>query len=245
MSQAFGPKGLRLSMSQTTSTDGHSTAAVALVVGVPERRRLILSAVESRGLSPIEVGDPYTAMAELCRLPGVASTAPAGRIVVVLSLHGIYREELQIIPAIRRRFKRVEIWVADLDGRSATLAEAMRLGVDGLLGEDGLHELSGRSATATPASRVSSLSSAGAARSAVPGKLAPAVPARTGPVRQPLEPRRVPSEPRQDQRVAEPPPDEPDDDPFAVPPGEAILSADELRALLHDQPDPTPLGRED
>ena len=124
-------------MSEPSTTDSPSAAGLALVVGTPERRRHAVSAVEAGGAIAVQVDDPYIAMAELSR-------SPAGFSTVVLSLHGVYREELQIIAAIRRRFPHVDVWLTDLDGRSAALAEAMRLGADGLLGEDGLHRLSTR-----------------------------------------------------------------------------------------------------
>ena len=72
------------------------------------------------GLSPGEADDPYSAMAELCQNPD-------GYDAVVLSLQGLHREELQIIPAIKTHLPHVEVWLTDLDGRSAALAEAMRL----------------------------------------------------------------------------------------------------------------------
>lgn len=76
--------------------------------------------------------DPYAAMLELCRRPLVFRS-------VVLSLQSLYREELQIISAIRRRFPHISIWLTHTDGRQTALAEAMRLGAEGLVGEDGLY----------------------------------------------------------------------------------------------------------
>jgi hypothetical protein len=81
-----------------------------------------------------EADDPYAAMAELCRRPLVYRA-------MILSLSGLYREELSIISAVKRRYPHVELWLAHTDGRQAALAEAMGLGADGLLDEDGLHRI--------------------------------------------------------------------------------------------------------
>lgn len=76
--------------------------------------------------------NPYSAMLELCRRPLVYRA-------VVLSLQSLYRDELQIISAIRRRFPHITIWLTHTDGRQAALAEAMSFGAEGLVGEDGLY----------------------------------------------------------------------------------------------------------
>lgn len=230
-------------MSESISTDSPSTAGLALVVGTPEKRRHVIPAVQARDLSPVEVDDPYTAMAELCRLPGDDAHGSSGVSVLLLSLQSLYREELQIITAVRQRFPRVLIWLTDLDGRSASLAEAMRLGIDGLLSEDGLHRLSDRSFAPADqrALKVSNTASP------------PIVPARQNGHARPMpgsprkasqdEPRRV-ADPRsagQQTRsvpVAGPLSDGPEDS-YGYSPDEPLLSADELRALLQD-PDPTP-----
>ncbi len=75
--------------------------------------------------------DPYAAMIELCRRPLVFRA-------VVLSLQALYRDELQIIATIRRRFPHMTIWLTQTDGRQASLAEAMRLGAEGLVSDDGV-----------------------------------------------------------------------------------------------------------
>jgi CheY-like chemotaxis protein len=75
--------------------------------------------------------DPYAAMIELCRRPLVFRA-------VVLSLQALYRDELQIIATIRRRFPHMTIWLTQTDGRQASLAEARRLGAEGLVADDGI-----------------------------------------------------------------------------------------------------------
>lgn len=79
--------------------------------------------------------DPYSAMLELCRRPLVYRA-------VVISLQSLYRDELQMISAIRRRFPHITIWLTHTDGRQAALAEAMHLGAEGLVGDDGLYSFS-------------------------------------------------------------------------------------------------------
>src|SRR5262249_2640975 len=64
---------------------------------------------------------------------------------VVLSLQSLFREELPIIAAIKQRLPHLEIWLSHTDGRQAAMAEAQRMGADGLVADDGLH----RTAAAT------------------------------------------------------------------------------------------------
>ncbi len=71
-------------------------------------------------------------MAELCRRPLVYRAT-------VLSLSSLYREELPIVAAIKRRFPHIEVWLTHTDGRAGALAEASRLGADGLFDDEGFH----------------------------------------------------------------------------------------------------------
>ena len=60
----------------------------------------------------------------------------------VLSLQSVYREEISmIVCTLKRRLPELEIWLSHTDGRQSALAKAMRLGADGLLGEEGLHRI--------------------------------------------------------------------------------------------------------
>lgn len=95
------------------------------------------------GYTSQEHDDPYSAMLELCRRPLVYR-------VLVLSLQKIYRDELAIVAAVRRRFPHVSVWLCDTDGRSSALAEAMRLGAEALIAEDGLHPFNDDVAPPTP-----------------------------------------------------------------------------------------------
>lgn len=60
---------------------------------------------------------------------------------LILSLASLYREELSLISTVKRRLPHLEVWLAHTDGRQAALAEAMRLGADGLMDEEGLHRM--------------------------------------------------------------------------------------------------------
>jgi hypothetical protein len=106
-----------------------------LIVGSPACRVQPLAVMQRLGFACAEADDPYAGLLELCRRPLVYRS-------VILSLNSLYKEELQVIPSVKRRFPHVEIWLTQIEGRQATLAEAMRLGADGLLADDGLHRIS-------------------------------------------------------------------------------------------------------
>jgi hypothetical protein len=172
-------------------------AGQALLVAGPGNRAQPLDVLRGLGYGATEADDPYAAMTELCRRPLVYRA-------VILSLASLYREELAIIPTIKSRFPHVEVWLTHTDGRQAVLAEAMRLGADGLLADDGLHRI------ASPA-----------------GETAVAV----------LPPE--PFEPTTTEFAAHAgAPDDPSshDDSSNDPSTGPVLTADELRALLHEQP---------
>jgi DNA-binding NarL/FixJ family response regulator len=109
-------------------------AGRALLVSNPAARADVRATLARLGYGCGEADDPYAAMAELCRRPLVYRA-------MILSLSGLYREELSVISAVKRRYPHVEVWLAHTDGRLAALAEAMSLGADGLLDEDGLHRV--------------------------------------------------------------------------------------------------------
>jgi hypothetical protein len=167
----------------------------ALIIGSPSCRTAPLNTLQRLGFTCAEIDDPYAAMAEVCRRPLVYRA-------IILSLASMYREELAIIQSIKRRWPHVDIWLTQTDGRHAALADAMRLGADGLLSDDGLH----RTAIAGSASEsLYSRSEAGSGTGAWP--------------------------------VSAVPPVDPNDsiDPD-IGDNEPILTADELRALLAEQP---------
>ncbi len=106
----------------------------ALVVGSTACRGPVVETLKGIGFECEGVEDPYAATAEICRRPADYQS-------LVISLQSIYREELVLIRALKGRFPRVEIWLTDLDGRAAALADALSFGADGLLTDDGLHRL--------------------------------------------------------------------------------------------------------
>ena len=128
---------------------------------------------------------------------------------VILSLTSLYREELQIIATIKRRMPHVEVWLTHIDARQASLAEAMRFGADGLLAEDGLHRTGVGGA---PSETVTS----------APRPAAFAAPA-------------VELDHATAAEAAAPAASDEADSTI----GEPVLTADELRALLQEQPSPS------
>ena len=106
----------------------------ALLIAGPSARPATLAILQHLGYACGEADDPYAAMLELCRRPGAYQS-------VILGLGSLYREELAVITTVKQRFPTVEVWLTQIDGRPAAMAEAVRLGADGLLGEDGLHRI--------------------------------------------------------------------------------------------------------
>jgi DNA-binding NarL/FixJ family response regulator len=105
-----------------------------LLVASPASRQQPRALLEQLGYSCADADDPYAAMAEIAR----HSTSYRA---VIISLSSLYREELALITALRRRYPQIEVWLTHTDGRQAALAQAMSMGADGLLAEDGLHRI--------------------------------------------------------------------------------------------------------
>jgi hypothetical protein len=177
----------------------------ALIVGSPACRAAPLNTLQRLGFSCAELDNPYSAMAEICRRPMVYRA-------LILSLASLYREELALIQSVKRRWPHLEIWLTQTDGRHAALADAMRLGADGLVSEDGLHR------TGVTGGMVDTISPISPAVTAV----SPAPLPRIEPPPRPVEPDEAQES---DAGAAEP-----------------ILTADELRALLAEQPSMPPGG---
>jgi len=189
---------------------------VSLPVSRPAGRALLvvhqssqsgpMESLSGQGFQCATREDPYAAMAELARRP-LAYRA------VVLSLQSLYREELAFIPAIKRRWPHLDVWLTHTDGRAATLAEAMRLGADGLLAEDGhLH------------------------RTAAPGPAPTIVSAEQFAPLPPLRPSEDVAPPPAAPEASAAAMEEPFIDEAT---GEPVLTAEELRALLQDPPPAT------
>jgi hypothetical protein len=167
----------------------------ALIIGSPACRSEPLNTLQRLGFTCAEIDDAYSAMAEICRRPLVYRA-------IILSLASLYREELALIQSVKRRWPHVDIWVTQTDGRHAALADAMRLGADGLLSDDGLHRTA--MAGAGPGESVYARADVGAA--VAPVSVVPPVDA--------------------DRDVTD----------AEMGANEPILTADELRALLAEQP---------
>src|SRR5947209_4184325 len=91
-------------------------AGRALLVVHESSRSGPLESLTQQGFQCAAREDPYAAMAELSRRP-LAYRA------VVLSLQSVYPEELGFIPAVKRRWPHLSVWLTHTDGRAATLAE--------------------------------------------------------------------------------------------------------------------------
>ena len=104
----------------------------AIVVGSAGSRGVAVQTLRGLGYQSIEADDPYSAAAELSKR---SMTYRA----MILCLNSLYREELSFIASIKRRYPHIDIWLSQTDGRAAALAEALRLGADGLMSEDGPH----------------------------------------------------------------------------------------------------------
>lgn len=179
-------------------------AGRALLVGGMGCRAEPLGHLTERGFQCAEAEDPYAAMMDLARAPGHFQC-------VVLSLQSLFREELSFVAAVKHRWPTMDVWLTQTDGRAAALAEAMRLGADGLLTEDGL------------------------VRTAVAGAspLTLHRPATSDPIPMPLPPATSEAEGSS--------PDSAFHDPFHDETGgEPVLTAEELRALLQEPTIPAP-----
>ncbi len=180
-----------------------------MIVGNAACRALPRASLSRAGYQCAEMDDPYAAMAELCRRPLVYRA-------LILSLNSLFAEELIFIATVKRRFPHIEVWLTDIEGRQAALAEALRLGADGLVGEDGLHRIAGpRLGGTLPADDSAPVIEL--EEEASPDE-APAV-------------QREPAEPEREQSTQEM-------EAMSGAAGEAVLTAEELRALLQDQPMP-------
>jgi len=171
-----------------------------LIVGSPACREQPLRAVRQLGIPCAEADDPYAAMLLICQRPNHYAA-------VVLSLYSLYREELQIIPALTARFRQLPIWLTHSQGRQSACDEAIRLGAKGLLDMNGAHP-------------------------AAPNHPPVAAPMTSPPIHASIPP----PQPVQSDSAGSTRSNIGMDEP--------ILSAEELRALLEDQPAVTPPGAE-
>ena len=131
------------------------TTGRALLVGAAPSRARASAVLKEMGFTCVEADEPYGAMVELARRPHAYEA-------MLLSLQGVYREELHLISTVKCRFPDVEVWLADAESRPAGLAEAVRLGADGLLGDDGLHRIALGDPAHAPEARSPALTAAAA-----------------------------------------------------------------------------------
>src|SRR5881394_3169879 len=121
----------------------HRPTGRAMVVGSAGSRAAAVRTLRSLGYQSVEADDPYSAAAELSKR---SMTYRA----MILCLNSFYREELSFISCIKHRYPHIDIWLSQTDGRAAALAEALRLGADGLLSDDGPHRFAMTEAAAAP-----------------------------------------------------------------------------------------------
>src|SRR3954466_8539424 len=103
-----------------------------LVVANGQCQAQPLATLRQMGFDCAAFAEPYSAMIALTRRPLVYRA-------LVLSLQSLYREELLMIATVKRRLPHLEVWMTQASGREASLMDAMRLGADGLLDDEGLH----------------------------------------------------------------------------------------------------------
>jgi len=184
----------------------------SLPVTRPAGRAIVVGSATCRAATVAllgQLGYQCTEMDEPYAAMAEVCRRPAGVDAMILNLQNLYREELTIIGVLKRRFPDIEIWLAQTDGRPAALAEASQLGADGLVSEEGLHRFTIAGAGGG--------SAAGQSAEAVAGPAAGSLHAAT------------PAGAREDDSPGQRAAGEP-----GV--SEPVLTADELRALLQEQP---------
>ena len=139
---ASAPRSSKMSWPRNKATTGSRMSGVSLPVNRPTGRAIVVGSAGCRGAAvqtlrslgyqTIEADDPFSAAAELSRR---SMTYRA----MILCLNSLYREELAFIASVKHRYPHIDIWLSQTDGRAAALAEALRLGADGLLSDDGPH----------------------------------------------------------------------------------------------------------
>ena len=109
-------------------------AGRALLVAAPATQAQTLAVLDGLRFAAEAVDDPYAAVARLAREGGRFGT-------LVLSLASMLPEELAMIDVVKRRLGPIEVVVCDVDGRGASLADAMLHGADTLLAGGFLHRV--------------------------------------------------------------------------------------------------------
>ncbi len=158
------------------------------------------------GRGCVQCADPYAAMRHIAARPADYET-------LIVSLAGLYAPEVALVSAVKRLYPHVELWLAHSEGRAALLAQAVQRGADGLWDEHGPHRLAQR-----PGGQINDAEVI--ATSMTP--ISPSASAAAQIVQNPI--------------VNQPPAEEHNDldNDFSL--GDPVLSAEELRALLQEQP---------
>ena len=107
-------------------------AGRVLVVGSEGCRATPLEMLRISGFTCGESDNPYTAILEISRQTGNYGA-------LLLCLNSLYTEELAMIAAVKKRWPRLDIWLAQTENRQSTMTEAIQLGADGVLDHDGFH----------------------------------------------------------------------------------------------------------
>ncbi|MGF1634173.1 MAG: hypothetical protein ACFCVE_10020 [Phycisphaerae bacterium] len=140
------------------ATASTARAGNALLICTGSTRQEPTEVLGRVGMGVMEIGDPYAAMAELCRRPLYFRA-------MVLCLQSLYPEELELVATVKRRFRHVDVWLANTHGRQDARELALNLGADGVVADGGLLRLrmneptqgpaatSGPHATSSPPSR--------------------------------------------------------------------------------------------
>ena len=211
-------------------------AGRVLLVGSESCRATPLELLRKSGFACGESDSPYSAILELSRQVNHYGA-------LLLCLNSIYKEELPMIAAVKRRWPNLDIWLAQTENRQSTLEEAIAFGADGVIDQDGFHRtanLPSRSPS-TFADRSDSLAQNLAIRPASPlaesdnhrNKTSPSTTKPTSQKTRRQSPDSgqnvKPAKLQGISQINDPPMGEAGN-------GEAILTADELRALLADPP---------
>ncbi|HUB25849.1 MAG TPA: hypothetical protein VL992_10510 [Tepidisphaeraceae bacterium] len=106
----------------------------SLLVGTVAARVQPAAILSRLGWTCVEMDDPYSAMVELAGQPQNYSS-------LIVSLNSLFGEELAFVATVKRRWAHIEIWLTRGEGMNGLQDEALRLGADGVLNDDGPHRL--------------------------------------------------------------------------------------------------------
>ncbi|HRK30640.1 MAG TPA: hypothetical protein PLD59_06130 [Tepidisphaeraceae bacterium] len=140
------------------------------------------------------------------------SRRPLAYRAVVLCLNSVFREELGLISLIKLQMRHLDVFLSQTDGRQAAIVDATRRGADGILGDEGLFRFDDPARDVPPQATPSELRGTG---SEVPDEGT-----ETGTPVETVTHMRTDDADRYNDGLT----------------GDAVLTAEELRALLQEQP---------